>query len=167
MYMTIQRRISSLYPNAKYSFDTDVYITIWRYNYPRDVFIKLWEDLEKFIKEGVILSSSTVLIELSRQRDEIHEFFRQIPDLFVDPVEEEQNYVRYLINHEDFNKQGLSSSEKHLADPYVVALAKVHKLNVVTFETHHQTNSIPHACDILDIRCMKFLDFIREENLKY
>ncbi len=165
--MTIQRRIAPLYPNAKYSFDTDVYITIWRHSYPRDVFIKLWEDLEKMIKEGVIISSATVLVELSRQRDEIHEFFRQVPHLFVEPDEEEQNYVRNLINHQDFNKWGLSSSEKHLADPYVVALAKVHNLSVVTFETHHQTNSIPHVCAILDIKCMKYLDLLREENLRY
>ncbi len=97
MYMTIQRRIAPLYPNAKYSFDTDVYITIWRFNYPRDVFIKLWEDLENMIKEGVILSSSTVLIELSRQRDEIHEFFRQIPDLFVEPITRQTQYLMLVI----------------------------------------------------------------------
>ena len=88
--MTIQTRLGALYPNAKYSFDTDVYITIWRYYYPQDVFIKLWEDFEKLIKERVILSTYAVKKELSRQRDEIYNFIRQFPNLFVSPTEEEQ-----------------------------------------------------------------------------
>jgi len=165
--MTIQTRLGALYPNAKYSFDTDVYITIWRYYYPQDVFIKLWEDFEKLIKERVILSTYAVKKELSRQRDEIYNFIRQFPNLFVSPTEEEQQIVQFLVNHEDFDKWSSGSSESNYADPYVVALAKVHNLKVVTYEVYQKRNKIPRACEILNVDCIKFIDFLREEHLTY
>ena len=74
--MAIQKRLAPKYPKAKYSFDTDVYISIWRYYYPRDVFITLWREIERMIQEGVILSTYTVKVEISRQKDEIYEYFR-------------------------------------------------------------------------------------------
>lgn len=45
--MTVQEKIIPSYPNAKYCFDTDVYISTWRYHYPKDIFIQLWKALPK------------------------------------------------------------------------------------------------------------------------
>lgn len=165
--MAIQKRLAPKYPKAKYSFDTDVYISIWRYYYPRDVFITLWREIERMIQEGVILSTYTVKVEISRQKDEIYEYFRQFSNLFVIPTQEEHQIVQFIVNHEDFDKWGTGSSEANYADPYVVALAKVHNLAVVTYESYGSRNKIPRACEILDVRYLKFVDVLREENLHF
>jgi len=98
----IQSRLISLYPNAKYSFDTNIYISIWRYHYPPDRFKKLYIDLEKLINQGIILSTYPVKKELERQRDEIFDYFNILKKLFVIPTQEEQLIVGKLVNHKDF-----------------------------------------------------------------
>ncbi|MBD3213428.1 MAG: DUF4411 family protein [Candidatus Lokiarchaeota archaeon] len=163
--MSIQTRLGKLYPNAKYSFDTDTYISIWRYHYSPDVFPSLYENLTEIIERGVIKSTYPVLIELERQRDEIYDYFSNFELLFVEPTEEEQKFVNYLTNHHDFDKWGGGDSEKHYADPFVVALAKIHDLKVETYETRNNLNSIGRACELLNVEICRFIDFLRYEDL--
>ncbi len=163
----MQSRLISLYPNAKYSFDTNIYISIWRDHYPPDRFKKLYIDLEKLIKQGIILSSIPVKIELERQRDKIFSYFNKMTKLFVTPEEEEQLIVAKLVNHKDFPDWGGGDSEKHYADPYIMALAKAYNLKVVTYESGRGNNTIHHACEICNLQCIKFIDFLREEDLSY
>lgn len=85
----MQSRLFPLYPNAKYSFDTNIYISIWRDHYPPDRFKNLYIDLEKLINQGIILSTIPVKIELERQKDEIYDFFNNFKRLFVFPTQEE------------------------------------------------------------------------------
>jgi hypothetical protein len=152
---------------AKYSFDTNIYISIWRDNYPPDRFPTLYNDLADLIKKGIILSSYTVKIELEKQRDEIYTFFKKYKNLFVQPNKNEQNYVQILVNHPDFPKWGLGDSEKHYADPYIVALAKAHDLKVITYESGRGENTIHRACEILNVECHNFVKFLRDEDLIY
>lgn len=71
------------------------------------------------------------------------------------------------MNDQRFNKWGKGDSERHYADPYVVALAKVHDLNVVTYETGRHNNTIGLACEILEVECIRFSDVLRLEKLNY
>ncbi|TET57905.1 MAG: DUF4411 family protein [Promethearchaeota archaeon] len=165
--MAIQSRLVSIYPNAKYSFDTNVYITIWRDYYPPDRFKKLYNDLEDLINRGIILSTFPVKIELKKQRDKIFDFFNRFQKLFIEPQKEEQGIVERLVNHPDLPNWGAGDSEKHYADPYIVALAKVYNLKVVTYESGRGHNKICRACEVLNVECWKFIDFLREEDLIY
>jgi len=163
----MQSRLIPLYPNVKYSFDTNIYISIWHDHYPPDRFKKLYIDLEKLINQGIILSTIPVRIELERQRDEIYDFFNNFKRLFVFPTQKEQLILERLVNHKDFPDWGRGDSEKHYADPYIVALARVHNLKVVTYESGRGNNTIYHACELCDVQCLKFIDFLREEDLSY
>lgn len=163
----MQSRLFPLYPNAKYSFDTNIYISIWRDHYPPDRFKKLYIDLEKLINQGIILSTIPVKIELERQKDEIYDFFNNFKRLFVFPTQEEQIILESLVNHKDFPDWGGGDSEKHYADPYIVALAKTHNLKVVSYESGRGNNTIYHACELCDVQCLKFIEFLREEDLRY
>jgi len=163
----MQSRLFPLYPNAKYSFDTNIYISIWRDHYPPDRFKNLYIDLEKLINQGIILSTIPVKIELERQKDEIYDFFNNFKRLFVFPTQEEQLTLEGLVNHNDFPDWGGGDSEKHYADPYIVALAKIHNLKVVSYESGRGNNTIYHACEFCDVPFLKFIDFLREEDLSY
>ncbi|TXT58895.1 MAG: hypothetical protein BAJALOKI3v1_1170002 [Promethearchaeota archaeon] len=63
------------------------------------------------------------------------------------------------------NKWGWGDSEKHYADPFVVALAKTYDLKVVTYETGNNPNSIGRACELLNVEISRFIDFLRDEDL--
>lgn len=88
--MSFQTKLQDPYPNAKYSFDTNVYIAVWRYHYPIDVFPGIYKALEQMINEGVIKSTYPVQVELERQRDDLSNHFTSFSDLFVEPTLEEQ-----------------------------------------------------------------------------
>ncbi len=165
--MSFQKKLVSPYPNAKYSFDTDVYISIWRDHYPPDVFPGIYENIDQMIRNGVIISTYLVKDELGRQRDEIYNHFTSFSDLFVEPTPEEQSIIEFLVNNENFPKWGRSSTQKHYADPYVVALAKAYDLKVVIYETGTNPNTIGKACEILDIDIYKFSEVLREEGISF
>ena len=166
--MSFQTRLKELYPNAKYSFDTNVYISIWRDHYPPDVFPGIYKVLKQMINGGIIKSTYPVQVELKRQRDEIYQHFTSFSNLFIEPTKKEQNIVEKLVNNNrDFPKWGSGSSKKHLADPFVVALAEAYDLTVVTYETGTNQNSIGRACEILDIEVYKFSEVLREEGFSF
>lgn len=153
------------YPNAKYSFDTNVFIDI-KYWYPKDVFIVVWKELTNLVQQGVILATYTVKEEIDRQRDELFQYINQFPNLFVEPTPREQEIVRQLVNHERLDKWGKGDSE-HIADSYVVALAAAHNLTVVTHENYELRNKVPTACEILGIEYINFQEVLRREEIKF
>jgi len=56
------------------------------------------------------------------------------------------------------------------ADPFVIALAKVENLAVVTGEKASQNPSkpkIPDVCDELEIECLSILDLMRREGWRF
>ncbi|MHA1649650.1 MAG: DUF4411 family protein [Candidatus Helarchaeota archaeon] len=122
-----QTRLAPLYPHAKYSFDTSAFIEPWRRHYAIDIFPSLWKKIKNLIMNDVILITSAVKDELERQRDDLYEFINDL-NHFVQPTQEEQDIVRQLVNHPNFDKWG--TSNKHYADPFVVALASCHHLIV-------------------------------------
>jgi hypothetical protein len=104
--MSFQTKLKGPYPNAKYSFDTNVYISIWRDHYPPDVFPGIYKVLEELINEGIIKSTYPVQIELERQRDKLSQHFISFSNLFVEPTQKEQKIVKKLVNNKNFPKWG-------------------------------------------------------------
>ncbi len=152
-----------LYPNGVYSFDTSAFIEPWNRHYPRDIFPSIWDGIQELIVNKKILVTNMVEIELKKQRDDLYRYLRNL-NPFVQPTKDEQEVVRQLINHPDFDKWIISY--KHIADPFVVALAKVHSLSVVTYEdTRAEKNKIPAACRLYRVDCIKFVDFLRREQI--
>ena len=49
----------------------------------------------------------------------------------------------------------------------IIKGAKVHNLKVVTYESGRGNNTIYRACELCDVPCIKFIDFLREEDLSY
>lgn len=73
--------------------------------------------------------------------------------------------MKRLINNPNFNKWGIDHS--HQADPFVVSLAKVKNLKVVSYENpRKEKNSIPAACQLLNVEHLSFIDFLREESFQ-
>lgn len=147
-----------------YCIDTSSLIAAWYERYKPNRFPKLWEQLDKLIKEGRLVSSSLVYRECSKQRsEELHNWLKERDTMFHTPDEDVQLQVDHIVN----TYKGLVSAgkEKFQADPFVIAMAKVHGYTVITEETGPTSLSkIPGVCNAEKIDCINLMDLIDEED---
>ena len=155
---------SRIYPNAKYSFDTSAFIEPWRRHYPPDIFESLWDFITNHIESEIIIATIMVRTELERQHDNLLRYVKKFSNLFKTPMEREQDVVKLILN--DRNYEHWKIGDRHKADPFIVAIAKVHKLCVVTYEDQTKNGKIPSVCRDYDVDCCGFLDFLKREGLK-
>jgi hypothetical protein len=147
-----------------YSIDTSSLIEAWHRRYPRDVFQPLWDSIDDLIHRGTLRASEEVREELKRKDDELADWARDRPDLFVEVDERNQLAVRAVL--EAYPKLVNTQRGRGRADPFVIALAKVTASTVVTNEValgSLERPRIPDVCDALGIRCINVLGLIRAE----
>ena len=152
---------------ALYSIDTSVLIHGWVRRYPPSVrmFTPVWDQLDRLIHDGVIRASEEVLEDLRKQEgDELLAWCEERPDFFVpidDPTQDTMNSIMGEYPRLVDTVKGKSAS-----DPWVISLALRYnpKLAVVTEENGGSENkpNIPYVCLQKDIRCINFLDRIKE-----
>lgn len=148
----------------RYSIDTSSILDGWRRYYPPDVFPKLWEKLDELINKGELKATEEVLAELEKKDDEVHEWAKKRPQLFVPINMEIQQIVSDIL--ENYERLADTRKNRTSADPFVIALAQINNACVVTGE--HPTNNIekpniPDVCRIMRIHYINFLSLIREQ----
>ena len=148
----------------KYSIDTSAIVQAWRAHYPPEVFPAVWERLEDLIASGALRASEEVLYELERKDDEVLAWVGDHEELIIDIDQEIQLAVQAIL--EQHRRLLDTRKSRSGADPFVIALAQIHRAAVVTYE--RPTNSltrpkIPDVCRALGIRCITFLELLREQ----
>lgn len=148
----------------KYSVDTSAIIEGWIRDFPPDVAPHAWMEIEEAIDDGVLLASEEVLIELERKHDKVHEWACQHKRMFVPTDEKIQEAVKSILrNHKKLIDTRTNRSG---ADPFVIALALVKRLSVVTAENLSGSlgrPKIPDVCEALDIRWLNMVELFREQ----
>lgn len=147
-----------------YSIDTSAILEAWRRAYPPDVFPALWEGFRNLIRRGTIRATEEVFHELQRKDDEVCEWFRGQLEFFVPIDEPIQLEVQAILAR--FPKLLDTRKNRSAADPFVIALGRIHDAAVVTSERRTGTPSrpnIPDVCDALGVRTISILDLIREQ----
>lgn len=148
--------------NAKYIFDTNVFINMQRHH-PADIFGSLWNQIATYIDSGVVLSSEEVFDELKICNDSLLEWAKSRKEAFVKSDEQIQLLVRDILKKQPSLITG--SRKANGADPFVVALAKISSCTLVTDETKSgagQPVKIPNVCEEFGVRQIKFVEFLRE-----
>jgi hypothetical protein len=152
----------------KYSVDTSALLDCWVRYYPPDVFPSVWEKLDKLIDQGDLLASEEVLIELARKDDAVHAWAQARQTMFWPSDEDVQMAVtRTLASHPKLIDQRKGRSG---ADPFVIAVAEVHKCAVLTGEkpsNSKQRPKIPDVCNALGIRWVDMLQLFRDQQWKF
>jgi len=152
---------------VRWCFDTSALIEPWVRLYPPDVFGPVWLKIEELAQGGVIVAPTDVRLELKRQKDDLFHWARTVPQLFGDPDRPVMETFAKIVNdHPDFMKV---NSTKSGADPFVVALAEVHGIPVVTYETMAKQNvapKIPNVCQARGIQCVTPVEVLRAEGFK-
>lgn len=151
----------------RYSLDTSAIIDGWDRHYPIDVFPSLWMRLEEFIDAGVLHASTEVYIELQRKDDDLHRWMKHHKRMLVESDEGVQRAMIDVL--EKYPKLVNPEKNRSTADPFVIAVARVHGAIVVTGENHGSATKpkIPFVCASEGIACTTLLGMMRQLNLSF
>jgi len=151
-----------------YSVDTSGWLDGWQRHYPPDVFPSLWSRIDSQIAAGEIISSEEVYVELKRKDDELHDWIQARKQMLVPLDEAIQLQVVALLN--EFPRLVDTLRGRSKADPFVIATAMKRGAVVVTGEPltgKFDKPRIPDVCQVKNIRCITFLQMIRELKLTF
>ena len=152
----------------RYCIDTSSLIEAWRRSYPQDVFPGLWEQLENLASQEILVSSEEVLRELKSKEDELYDWAKKQATLFLPTDAAVQAAAMQILSiHPGLVDVNASKSK---GDPFVIAVAMVHNCAVITQERptgNPDRPKIPTVCQYRNLRCMNFLDFIREQHWQF
>jgi predicted nucleic acid-binding protein len=146
-----------------YCVDTSTFIEAGTRTYPIDIAPGLWDEFDRLATDGTICSPEEVRLELRAKSDALAEWIKDRPQLFVD-LDGEQMVATHEVLAQ-FPKLAGKLSNRYHADPFVVALARVRGLTVVTEENPVSTPErprIPLVCQHFGVRCINLLAWIRE-----
>lgn len=154
-----------------YVFDTSS-LRALQYFYPA-VFKQIWENLDKLITQQTFISCREVLNELEKQNisNDLSRWAKKNKNIFTMPSHEEFNFVREIFQIRHF--QGLIGEKQRLkgmpvADPFVIACAKVKKGTVVTEERFADNGAkIPNVCIHFKIPCVNLEGFMQNQGWRF
>jgi Domain of unknown function (DUF4411) len=148
-----------------YCLDTSFLINGWNKRYRIDVFPTVWATIEANFGERAICSCEEVYNETQAQRDELSAWTKRHRAFFHNPgAETLAELARVMARFPNFVAQGGSTNG---ADPLVIAQAIVLDAVVVTDEVQANTKptkppKIPNACDVMGVRWVSPIDFLKE-----
>lgn len=155
-----------------YVFDNSSLIVLFNHFYP-DRFPSLWERFELLKEEQRIISVREVANELERYagKNRLIGWIKNNRDFFHQPNHEEMKFISEIFSVNAF--QTLVRKQERLyghpvADPFVVAKAKLMEGCVVTQETRRKNQiRIPNVCDHFGVQCEDLESFMEKENWKF
>lgn len=150
-----------------YCIDTNALIDLWRRFYPPDVFPSLWKNLENLISDRRLVAPREVFKELENLDDELLKWARNHRGMFEDLDYQQVDQVKDILRR--FPR--LVDENKIIpdADPFVIALARSKGWTVITSENPGNPGGpprIPDVCKEYEVRCIKLLEFFREQKWK-
>ena len=161
--------VSSRASEGVYVFDSGPLMQLFRHFDP-DVFPHLWEDFDRLVASGRIVSVREVHREI-RGPENLIEWAEQNKAVFHAPDSAQTEFVQNLFGSR--HAQKLVRKKKILegggaADPFVIALAKVKGGCVVTAEADKpNAPCIPAFCKGFDIPFMNLSQFMKAEGWEF
>ena len=154
-----------------YVFDTNVFSAVGHY-YPSR-FPTIWAKIDGLTQDGGLRSVKEVRREVERYCPfpHVEEWVEANAHIFLSPAEEELKLVAEMFLKEQY--RGLVKRQNILrgfpvADPFVIAAAKIQNRCVVTQESPKEGGArIPTVCKELGVECIGLEEFLTREGIKY
>jgi hypothetical protein len=151
----------------RWCFDTSALIEPWIRLYPPDMLKPVWDKLAGLAVAHVVAAPVDVRIELEKQKDDLFQWAKGLDSFFVESDRRLLEKSKEIVNaHPSLIKP---NSTKSAADPFVIALAEIHGVPVVTYETAAKQNAapkIPNVCSARGIRVVSLVDVLRAEGFR-
>lgn len=150
-----------------YCIDTSALIAAWQESYPPEHFPGVWERFDGLIADGRLVAPVEVLRETGKRSDDLHQWLRQRGHMFRELEEAIQIEAAHVL--EVYPRLVGERKLRTSADPFIIALARVENLQIVTDEKPTgklKRPNIPDVCvDMGDLRPpINVLQLIRTEN---
>jgi len=150
----------------KYVFDSDSLINLFRHYYP-ERFPTLWEQFDALVLKGKLISVREVFNEIGSSEDSLGTWAKEQKNiLFLESTVEELKFVSEIFQVLHFQAMIRKQERlkgKPVADPFVIARAKISGACVVTQEKKTENAAkIPNVCDHFGIRCINLEGFMEE-----
>ena len=152
----------------RYVFDSDSLINLFMHYYPRR-FPTLWEQFDALVSVGELISVREVFNEIGSRKDSLGTWAKKQKNiLFLETTFEEFKFVAEIFQVRHFQAMIRKQERlkgKPVADPFVIARAKILNACVVTQEKKTENASkIPNVCDHFGIPCINLEGFMEKEN---
>jgi Domain of unknown function (DUF4411) len=158
----------------KYVFDTSSLRALQHF-YP-NVFKSIWKNLDLMADQGDLISTREAYTELENQSvsNDVLVWAKLHKHIFLTPQGAEMQFVTQIFQVAQF--QALISKQATLrgtpvADPFIIACAKIHQATVVTEEGWDHTKpkltpkqnaaKIPNVCHHFGIPCVNLQAFMQ------
>jgi hypothetical protein len=154
-----------------YVIDTNVFISLGLY-YPKR-FPTIWERINTLAESGNLVSVREVRRELETNCSSEHilNWIIQYRYIFHVPTNEECLIVSQIFQKTQylgFVKRKNILKGMPVADPFIIASAKIRNFFVVTQESDKAKGArIPTACKDFDVKCIDLENFFEREKIKY
>lgn len=157
----------------KYVFDNNTLSSIFKYYY-YDNFPSFWDKFNPLVSAKEIISVKEVQRELKRIPPlwkKIKTWSDKYPSFFSKPTNDELSFITQIYSVPHF-QQNISERSRLMgqpvADPFVIAKAKVNDAIVITQETFKsKATRIPNICKHFNIQCDDLNGFLNRENWKF
>ena len=152
----------------RYVFDSDSLINLFMHYYPRR-FPTLWEQFDALVSGGELISVREVFNEIGSRKDSLGTWAKKQKNiLFLETTFEEFKFVAEIFQVRHFQAMIRKQERlkgKPVADPFVIARAKILNACVVTQEKKTENAAkIPNVCDHFGIPCINLEGFMEKEN---
>ncbi|HTR72333.1 MAG TPA: DUF4411 family protein [Solirubrobacteraceae bacterium] len=150
-----------------YCFDTSSLLECWSRSYPPDIFPGLWRNLDDLIIQKRVLCPDEVRVELEKQDDELSQWVKVRPHMFVPLDDTIQSATSAVLEQHPLLMK--ATKNRNGADPFVIATARVKGSTVVTEEKGGTAArpKIPSVCESLGVPCINVLGFIRANGWRF
>lgn len=150
----------------RYVFDSGPLIIIFRYYYQQQ-FPSFWKEFNHIVSSSRVTSTREVYNELEGYEDELANWCKQNKKLFLTPKSDEVEVVKEIFSVKHFqmniSKRNISKG-KPVADPFVVARAKLLNCSVVTTEKAAPHGAkVPNICRYFNVDCTNLEGFMERE----
>ena len=147
-----------------YCIDTSSLIAAWQERYTIENFPGFWVKMDTLIVAGRLIAPVDVLHETKKRSDELHAWLKARRTMFRELDDAVQ--IEALQVLAQFPRLVGERKLRTSADPFVIALARVEGLQLVTDEKPTGSMSrpnIPDVCNELGMVSISVLDLIRRE----
>ena len=154
-----------------YVFDTSS-LSKLKHFYP-SVFKSVWLGLDELVNQGNLISTKEVWHEMERGNPDQHtnKWLKDRKEIFTTPTMAELQFVAYILQVKHF--QSLIGEQQRLkgtpvADPFVIACAKIKNGTVVTEEQlKPNAAKIPNVCEHFKIPCIDLEQFMEQQGWNF
>ena len=152
-----------------YVFDSNTLIKIFNHYY-RNQFPSFWKIFDEYVTAEKIISVRSVKTELKDGKDSLADFVME-NNIFDIPTNEETEFIAIIFKNTHF--QSLIDKKarlkgKEVADPYLIAKAKILNACVVTEEKlKPNAAKIPNVCEKFNVPCINLEEFMKREKWSF